>query len=98
MRLVLSSVDTTAPLPTEGLIDSAAIPPSTNRAAIKLQSGVTADVRVRRRLNSLMSEEVAIDEKSLVPGDILILDSGITLPADCMILEATNLQISQSRL
>jgi P-type Mg2+ transporter len=66
-------------------------------AAIKLQSGISANVRVRRCTNGLMSEEVTIDETTLVPGDILCLDSGITLPADCMILEATNLQISQSR-
>ena len=66
-------------------------------AAVKLQSGITTDVRVRRRLNGIVSEDVTIDEKALVPGDILILDSGIALPADCMVLEATNLQISQSR-
>ena len=66
-------------------------------AAIKLQSGIATNVRVQRRLNGLTSEEVTIDEKALVPGDMLILDSGIALPADCMVLEATNLQISQSR-
>lgn len=66
-------------------------------AAIKLQSGITTDVRVRRRLNGLSSEEVTIDQEDLVPGDIVILDSGITLPADCMVLEANNLKISQSR-
>jgi len=67
-------------------------------AAIKLQSGVTTDVRVRRRLNVLGYEDLTVDEKTLVPGDILHLDGGIAIPADCMILEATNLQISQSSL
>ncbi len=67
-------------------------------AAIKLQSGVTTDVRVRRRIHGDIYEEITVDEKTLVPGDILLLDSGIALPADCLILESTNLNISQSSL
>jgi Mg2+-importing ATPase len=66
-------------------------------AAIKLQSGVSTDVRVRRRIDGLQVEGVVVDEKTLVPGDILLVDPGDSVPADCMILEASNLQISQSR-
>jgi len=66
-------------------------------AAIKLQAGVSTDVRVRRRVNGLQIEDLVVDEKALVPGDILLVDPGDSVPADCMILEASNLQISQSR-
>jgi P-type Mg2+ transporter len=66
-------------------------------AAIKLQAGVSTDVRVRRRVNGVRAEEIVVDEKILVPGDILLVDPGTVIPADCMILESVNLQISQSR-
>lgn len=66
-------------------------------AAIKLQSGVTTDVRVRRRVSGQLIEGLVVDEKTLVPGDILLVDPGDSVPADCMILEASNLNISQSR-
>jgi P-type Mg2+ transporter len=65
-------------------------------AAIKLQASVSTDVRVRRQTTSARVDEFSIDEKSLVPGDILLVDPGAVIPADCMILESRNLQISQS--
>jgi magnesium-transporting ATPase (P-type) len=65
--------------------------------AIRLQAKVSTDVRVRRRVDGLKSEEIVIDEKTLVPGDILMVDPGDAVPADCLILEASSLQISQSR-
>lgn len=68
-----------------------------NVAAIRLQSKVTTEVRVRRRLGNLNSEDIVVDEKTLVPGDILLVDPGDAVPADCMVLEASSLQISQSR-
>ena len=69
----------------------------TTVAAIKLQAGVSTNVRVRRRVDGIKTEGLVIDEKILVPGDILLVDPGDSIPADCMILEASNLQISQSR-
>ena len=66
-------------------------------AAIKLQASVSTDVRVRRSLDGLFPREITVDEKTLVPGDILLVDPGDTVPADCLILESSNLQISQSR-
>jgi Mg2+-importing ATPase len=66
-------------------------------AAIKLQAEVSTDVRVRRCVDGFQSEDVIVDEKTLVPGDILLVDPGDSVPADCMILESSNLQISQSR-
>jgi magnesium-transporting ATPase (P-type) len=66
-------------------------------AAIRLQAKVSTDVRVRRHIDGLKSEEVVVDEKILVPGDILMVDPGDAVPADCLILEASSLQVSQSR-
>jgi P-type Mg2+ transporter len=66
-------------------------------AAIKLQACVSTDVRIRRRINGHRVDGLIVDEKSLVPGDILLVDPGDSVPADCLILEASNLQISQSR-
>jgi P-type Mg2+ transporter len=66
-------------------------------AAIRLQSKVSTDVRVHRRLDGFRSEDVVVDEKTLVPGDILLVDPGDAMPADCIVLEASSLQISQSR-
>lgn len=42
--------------------------------------------------------EITIEERSLVPGDILILLPGNMIPADCVIIYASSLQVSQSSL
>jgi len=71
-----------------------------NVAAIKLQACVSTDAQVRRQIDaakSLQTSEIIIDEKQLVPGDILLVNPGDTISADCLVLEASNLQISQSR-
>jgi Mg2+-importing ATPase len=66
-------------------------------AAVKLQAGVSTNVRVRRQVQENHTEDLIVDEKTLVPGDILLVDPGDALPADCMALETYNLSISQSR-
>ena len=66
-------------------------------AAVKLQAGVSTNVRVRRQTRENHTEVIVVDEKTLVPGDILLVDPGDTLPADCIVLETYNLSISQSR-
>src|SRR5271155_62 len=69
-------------------------------AAIKLQEGVSTDVRVRRQLGDPKSAnvlETVVAEKRLVPGDILLINPGDNVPADCLVLDACNLRISQSR-
>jgi len=71
-----------------------------NVAAIKLQAGVSTNIQVRRQIGPTKSHhtgEITIDEKQLVPGDILLINSGDSIPADCLLLETSNLQISQSR-
>ncbi|KAF8247657.1 MG transport ATPase [Wilcoxina mikolae CBS 423.85] len=76
-----------------------------NVAVVKLQSSVTTDIKVRRQLATAdnvlgpsQTSEITIDEKDLVPGDILLIYPGDSIPADCMIVEASHLQVSQSSL
>lgn len=67
-------------------------------AAIKLQAVLVTNVRVRRFESANTHQDVTIDQKNLVPGDILYVDRGDTIPADCLLLESNDLLISQSRL
>jgi len=50
-------------------------------------------IRVRRD-----GAEEEIDTKNLVPGDIIILESGNLVPADARIIESNSLQINESAL
>jgi P-type Mg2+ transporter len=66
-------------------------------AAIKLQAAILTTVCVRRFESAESHNNVMIDQKHLVPGDILYVDPGDTIPADCIVIEANDLSISQSR-
>ncbi|MHA1777354.1 MAG: hypothetical protein DRO88_00265 [Promethearchaeia archaeon] len=44
------------------------------------------------------SVEQEISSSKLVPGDVVLLETGNRVPADCRILEATNLQVDESSL
>ena len=50
-------------------------------------------IRVRRN-----GTEEEVDTDSLVPGDIIILESGDLVPADVRIIESNNLQVNESAL
>jgi len=50
-------------------------------------------IRVRRN-----GTEEEVDTESLVPGDIIILESGDLVPADARVIESNNLQINESAL
>ncbi|KAK5160833.1 hypothetical protein LTR04_004504 [Oleoguttula sp. CCFEE 6159] len=63
-------------------------------AAIRLQASVSTNVRVRRQARGGWAEDVIVDEKTLVPGDILLVDPGDSIAADCMVLETSSLQIN----
>ncbi|PHH88453.1 hypothetical protein CDD83_7518 [Cordyceps sp. RAO-2017] len=73
-------------------------------AVFRLQSSITNKLKVRRRDTSSKTlvdgvrepAEVVVMEKDLVPGDIAVLSPGSVVPADCLILEASFLRISQS--
>ncbi|KAK3362402.1 magnesium-translocating P-type ATPase [Lasiosphaeria hispida] len=71
-------------------------------AAIKLQNAIKAEVSVVRFVTDDPKEtkfaEIPTDVEDLVPGDILVLRPGDTVPADCLLLETHHLQISQSSL
>jgi Mg2+-importing ATPase len=66
-------------------------------AAIKLQDGLASSVRVQRRVMTGESIDMTVNQKDLVPGDVMYIDPGNTVPADCRLIRASNLSISQSR-
>lgn len=43
-------------------------------------------------------KEEDIDSKELVPGDIVLLEAGSRVPADCRLLEAANLEVDEAAL
>ena len=75
-------------------------------SVVKLQNSVTMNAKVRRRQPNEMTKntgvedsssiEICVHEKEVVPGDILLLAPGDAVVADCMILEANYLRVSQS--
>lgn len=74
-------------------------------AVFKLQSSVSTNLEVRRQSSIIVDQKLStpseatcktVAEADLVPGDIVILSPGAVMPADCLILEATFLRISQS--
>ena len=72
-----------------------------NAEAVKLQNSSTVSVQVRRPAAASKADEnlgVAVDERSLVPGDVIHINPGDSIPADCLLLEASHLQVSQSSL
>jgi Mg2+-importing ATPase len=64
-----------------------------HRALSLLRSYFPPDVNVLRN-----GKEKIIDKKFLVPGDIVILQTGDIVPADLRIIEATNLLVDESTL
>lgn len=63
------------------------------KSAQSLQSLLKIKARVLRD-----EQEIDIDSEHLVPGDIVFLESGLKVPADIRILDATNLTIDESFL
>ncbi len=43
-------------------------------------------------------KEEDIDSKDLVPGDIILLEAGSRVPADCRLIEAANLEVDEAAL
>ncbi|EFY89523.1 magnesium-translocating P-type ATPase family protein [Metarhizium acridum CQMa 102] len=75
-------------------------------AVFKLQASVSCNLDVRRQPNMSLSQKVStpsseassktVAEQDLVPGDVVVLSPGSVMPADCLILEANFLRVSQS--
>ncbi len=63
------------------------------KVADKLISMVALTITVRRD-----GEEAEIDSRDLVVGDIIIMDTGDTVPADVRVLQSNHLKIDQSAL
>ena len=71
---------------------------STRRAA-SLKELITSESDVLRREGAQMPGKVqTIHRKQIVPGDIVVLTTGDVVPADCLLLDANMLTISQSSL
>lgn len=66
---------------------------SAQQAAAALQNLVKTCSRILRA-----GESYEIDSEELVPGDIVLLESGDRVPADMRLLKSTNLQIDESLL
>ena len=72
--------------------------------------GVVQEVKAQKSLDSLKElsaphckairngEIVNIDSKGLVPGDVVVLETGDNIPADLRIIEAINLKIQEAAL
>ncbi|KAF8334481.1 P-type ATPase [Amanita rubescens] len=71
---------------------------STRRAA-SLKELITAECDVLRREDATKPGTLqTIHRKQVVPGDIVVLTTGDVAPADCLLLEANMLTVSQSSL
>jgi Ca2+-transporting ATPase len=60
-------------------------------AALKQMAAPTVRVRRAGRLSEISSRE-------LVPGDVVQLETGAVIPADCRILESVNLRVQEAAL
>jgi P-type Mg2+ transporter len=63
------------------------------RAVEKLSTFISKKVSAKRD-----GKTVQLDESVLVPGDIIFLEEGDVVPADCKLLNAENLQANESQL
>ncbi len=66
---------------------------SAQKSAAALQQLVTPRAKVTRE-----QEAYEVDANTLVPGDIVLLESGDRIPADLRLLESHNLQVDESLL
>lgn len=65
--------------------------------AVNLIKSVTTNTRVLRYRSS-GSEELEIDQRNVVPGDIIAVTSGDVFPGDCVLITAEAITITQASL
>ncbi len=63
------------------------------KALAALKTLASPQVRVLRE-----GKTVDVDAKELVPGDLMLLEAGIKIPADARLIEASNLQVREAAL
>jgi Ca2+-transporting ATPase len=78
--------------------------------ALNVAIGFTTELRAHRAMEALVALEVArarvlragrwreVDARDLVPGDIIHLEAGQTVPADARLLEASELRVREASL
>ncbi|CCL99190.1 uncharacterized protein FIBRA_01205 [Fibroporia radiculosa] len=66
--------------------------------AQNLLTSVTTRVRVLRRLRDSGSEELEIDQRKVVPGDVLAVTSGDVFAGDCVLISSSALMVTQASL
>lgn len=63
------------------------------KSLLELKKITTTNVRVIRD-----GQQTEIDSKLLVPGDIIFIEEGSRVPADCIVLEGVNLEINEAAI
>ena len=73
---------------------------SSSKAALKLSELVKASIKVQRCAGRVVQIElqVQVDQKDVVPGDIIIFSSGDLFPGDVRLLSSQALVVCQSSL
>ncbi|XP_009771665.1 uncharacterized protein LOC107827253 isoform X1 [Nicotiana tabacum] len=73
---------------------------SSSKAAMKLAEFVRCPIKVQRCAGRIFQTEVQVkvDQKEVVPGDIVIVEPGDLFPGDVRLLESKHLVVSQSSL
>ncbi|XP_027179993.1 uncharacterized protein LOC113778711 [Coffea eugenioides] len=73
---------------------------SSSKAAMKLSEFLSFPVKVQRCAGRTVQTElvVQVDQKNVVPGDIIIFEPGDLFPGDVRLLTSKNLVVSQSSL
>ncbi|KAL3524859.1 hypothetical protein ACH5RR_013231 [Cinchona calisaya] len=73
---------------------------SSSKAAMKLSEFVRCPVKVQRCAGRTVQTElvVQVDQRDVVPGDIIIFEPGDLFPGDVRLLNSKNLVVSQSSL
>jgi len=65
--------------------------------ALKLVKTIVTRIRVIRRIQSI-PQEIEIDLRNVVPGDVVSVASGDVFPGDCLLISAEALTVSQASL
>ncbi|KAF8443023.1 Mg-transporting ATPase [Boletus edulis BED1] len=65
--------------------------------ALKLVRSIVTRVRVIRRVNSV-PQEIEVDLRHIVPGDVVAVASGDVFPGDCVVISAEAMAVTQASL